>query len=180
MNNLAKCTVFALLPAVCFGGDVKAFSPKDVDYTRYKTYRWLPSKGLTKSGIVEGDDVVAPMIAKSVKAQLAKKGLTEVDNGADLSVVTWGLSESVPQIEALVFIPYTGVDLGTYWGTNPITTIGRYNRQGSLIVNLIDERTNKSVWAGMATRALGKAAQLDRDIGKAASDLFKKYPVKNK
>jgi len=180
MNTLAKWTVFALLPAVCFGGDVKAFSPKDVDYTRYKTYQWQPPKGLTKKGIVEGDDVVSPMIAKSVKAQLAKKGLIEVDKGADLSVVTLALSESVPQIEALIFTPYTGSDLGTYWGTEPIATIGRYNRQGSLVVNLIDERTNKSVWTGMATRALGKPSQLDRDIDKAAKDLFKKYPAKNK
>jgi hypothetical protein len=172
MNRIVLCTLFALLPALTLAGDVKTAVAQGVDFSRYKTYHLLPTKFLTKSGVVDGDDRVQPMIAKSVNEQLAKKGFSQVSQGGDVEVVTWALSESVPQLEAVLFAPYGTID----WGTAPISTVGRYNRQGTLAVNLIDVKTNKSIWAGMVTRALGRPSQLDRDIDKGASDLFKKFP----
>jgi hypothetical protein len=172
--KLKVIVVSLALSFSCLAADVKTAAAKDVDYSRYKTYVFLPSKLLTKSGVVDGDDRISPMIAKSVKGQLAKKGFTEVSANGDFEVVTWALSESVPQLEAVLFAPYGPVD----WGTAPISTVGRYNREGTLAVNLIDSKTNKSIWAGMVTRALGKPSNVDRDIDKGASDLFKKFPTK--
>ena len=167
----AACAL-VLLPALSLGADVKTAVAKDVDFSRYKTYLFLPSKLLTKQGVVDGDDRLSPLIAKSVKEQLTKKGFTEVKENADFEVVTWALSESIPQLEAVLFAPYGYVD----WGTAPISTIGRYNRQGTLAVNLVDVKTNKSIWAGMVTRALNKPSKVGSDIDKGASDLFKKFP----
>ena len=82
---LIPCAILRLLPVLCLGSAVKAFGAKDADYSYYKTFHWLPSKMLTKAGVVEDDPTVAPRIAKSVKSQLAKKGLTEVAQGADLT-----------------------------------------------------------------------------------------------
>jgi hypothetical protein len=171
MNRAVWWVPFALLPALC-GSDVKIAVAPGVDLWHYKTYHLLPTKFLTKSGVVDGDERVQPMIDKSVKAQLAKQGFTEVSEGGDFEVVTWALSESIPQLEAVLFAPYGTID----WGTAPISTVGRYNRHGTLAVNLIDPKTNKSIWAGMVTRALGKPSHLNRDVDKAASDLFKKFP----
>ena len=107
---------------------------------------------------MDGDERLQPLVSKSVKEQLAKKGYSEVPSGGDLEIVTWVLSEPIPQLEAVLFAPYGGVQ----WGTDAITTMGRYNRHGTLAVNLIDMKTNKSVWAGMVTRALGKPSKLRR------------------
>ena len=172
MNRAGFCLSRALLHGLALAADVKTAVAQGVDLSQYKTYVFLPSKFLTKAGVVEGDDRVQPMIAKSVKEQLAKKGFTEVSSGGDFEVVTWALSESIPQLEAVLFAPYGTID----WGTAPISTVGRYNRHGTLAVNLIDLKTNKSIWAGMVTRALDKPSRLDRDVDKAASDLFKKFP----
>jgi hypothetical protein len=127
---------------------------------------------MTKSGIVENDPRTAPPIVKSVKDQLLKKGLTETDEGADLDVATFAVAEPVPQIEALIFAS-PGADWSTF-----TSTIGRSNWKGSLMVNLIDNKTNKSIWAGIVSKALGKPDRVDKDIDKAATDLFKKYPLK--
>jgi hypothetical protein len=172
MNRILLCVFFASLPALCFGGDVKTAVAQGVDFSRYKTYVFLPSKFLTKRGVEEGDERLGPLIAKSVKEQLAKKGFTEVSENPDFEVVTWALSESIPQLEAVLFAPYGTID----WGTAPISTVGRYNRHGTLAVNLIDVKTNKSIWAGMVTRALNKPSRVSSDIDKGASDLFKKFP----
>jgi Domain of unknown function (DUF4136) len=177
MSSFSLLISLSLVSTYCLAGDVKAFASKDADFSRYKTYQWLPPKVLTKAGIVENEPTVSPLIEKAVKQELAKIGLTEVSQEADLQVATAALTESVPQLEA-VFFGSLDPELGTLSGANPVATLGRYNKQGSLAVNLIDTRTNKSAWAGIATRTLGKPSQNGKNIDKAVSDMFKKYPSK--
>jgi hypothetical protein len=158
-------------------GEVKSFPSNNVDFTQYKTYQWLPPRVLTKSGIVENEPTVSPIIEAAFKQELAKIGLTEVSQGADVQIATGALTESVPQLEAVFFGP---IDFGpgTTWGGTPTATMGRYNKQGSLILNMIDVRTNKSAWVAIATKALGKPSQNEKAIHKATSEIFKKYPKK--
>jgi len=92
-----------------------------------------------------------------------------------MEVASAATAVSIPQIEALL---YSWVADGTSnIGTAPLATLGRYNKEGTLYVNLIDPRTNRSVWLGISTRALGKPANLEGDINKAAQAMFKKYPA---
>ena len=158
------------LPALVMAGDVQAFSVKGVDLSVYKTYKLLPVRVLTGNGVIENEPGVSPFIIAALKKQLAQKGLSESET-ADLEVSAGGLAVSIPQIEGFLFSP-----LDTVTWDSQITTIGRYNKEGTLIVNLIDARTNKSVWLGVAKRALGRPSKLNKDIDKAAEAMFKKYP----
>ena len=60
--------------------------------------------------------------------------------------------------------------------------MGRYNRQGSLYLNLIDSKTKKSAWAGMKTNDLKRGTltpeEIQSELDKAANAIFKQYPVK--
>ena len=174
MNPTFKAflTFFGLLPMLAIAGEVQAFPAKGVDFSAYKTFKMLPTRVLTAYGVRENDPDVSPFIDAALRKELSQKGLTEVSEGADLEVAAGGLAVSNPQVEALVFNPLNSAD----WGTSPIATIGRYNKEGTLIVNLIDPRTKKSVWIGAAKRALGKPSNLKKDVDKAADALFKKYP----
>lgn len=162
----------AVICALTITGDVKTYPSKNIDYSQIKTYQWLPVKILTNKGVVENEPTISPLVQKAVNEQLVKKGLAEAPHGADIEVVTWITTASIPQLEALIFSPADG----TTWGTSPIATVGRYNREGTLVINLVDPRVNKSVWLGMATKALGKSSQNERAINKAAQELFKRYP----
>ena len=90
----------------------------------------------------------------------------------------------MPQIEAVIVAggPAQPGD-AIYFGA-PIATIGRYNRQGSLYITLIDRLTKKAIWLGMATDSLPngtlKPEQIRAKLDKAAANIFKKYPVKKK
>jgi hypothetical protein len=69
---------------------------------------------------------------------------------------------------------YVQSDFGTGY-----TAIGRYNKEGTLVVNLIDPKTKKSAWAGLARETLKNEAGSGRDkIDKAATRIFEKYPIK--
>ena len=165
-----------LLPAAerCFAAEkVKVYVGPGADFSRYKTYEWLPPKILTKTGVVEGDPEYAPLIKASVNRQLELKGLREVPSGGDLQVSALALAESIPQLEAVIFPGNVAMDYAT-----PVATVGRYNREGTLVVNLIDTRTKKSAWAGLAKETLKNKPGAGKDkIDKAAVRIFKKYPV---
>jgi hypothetical protein len=40
--------------------------------------------------------------------------------------------------------------------TAPVATVGRYNREGTLTINLIDAKTQKSAWCGMAKESVDR------------------------
>jgi Domain of unknown function (DUF4136) len=162
-----------LLAAPCFAGKVQTWVGKDADFSRYKTYEWLPVRVLTKTGVVEDDKTAAPLIREAVNRQLAAKGLREVATGGDLQVSAGALSESIPQVEA-VFLPpgMAGMDYAT-----PIATMGRYNKEGTLVVNLLIAGTTKFAWLGIAKESIdNKPGAGLKKIDKAATNMFKKYP----
>ena len=166
-------TLVGVLPLAAIAADVQIFPMKGVDLAAYRTYKLLPTRVLSGSGVLENDPEVSPFINAALRKELDQKGLAEVAEGADLEVSAGGLAVSIPQVEALVFNPANDAT----WGTSPIAIIGRYNKEGTLIVNLIDPRAKKSVWLGVAKRALGKPSNLKKDVDKAAQALFKKYPA---
>src|SRR5689334_2655872 len=131
-----------------FARKVKAVTAPDADFTRYKTYQWLPPKVLANTGIVEDDPIIASAVKAAVDRELTARGLHEVAEGGDLLVSALALRTASPQLEAVIIPIGAGMTMDY---TSPIATMGRYNREGTLAVNLIDSRTKKFAWAGLVT-----------------------------
>jgi hypothetical protein len=162
----------ALHGGLCYGAKVRVQVPPGTDLSAYKTYQWLPPRVLDTTGVVEDHPVLAPLIKDAVNRQLNLRGLKEVTDGGDLQVSTGVLTGSVPQVEAVLF---SGPAM---MYATPIATMGRYNREGTLVVNLIDSKTKKSAWIGMITESLSRTpGSGQKKIGPAAEKLFRKYPV---
>jgi hypothetical protein len=173
--GLAVLVLALFVPEGVYAGKVRTQVAPGADMSRYKTYQWLPTRVLQNTGLVENDPVLTPLIKEAVDRELTQKGMTEVAEGGDLQVAAGLTTHAVPQVEAVLFAGPQDLDFAT-----PIATMGRYNRKGSLIVNLIDAKTKKSAWAGVAeenltdTKGAGK-----KKISKAAANMFKKYPSSN-
>jgi hypothetical protein len=176
-RRLAAVWLLAIGPmtGVAFAGKVRAEVIRGAEFDRYKTYQWLPTKVLTSTGVVENHPVIGPAMKEAINAQLVAKGLREVAEGGDLEVSALALRESIPQLEAVVF---GGPNM--MYGT-PVATMGRYNQEGTLVVNLIDTRRKKSAWVGMVKQTIdsGEGTGLKKLPG-AAEKLFKKYPAPKK
>ena len=168
---LVVLATLSLVPE-CFAGKVQVWMDNKTDLTHYKTYQWLPPKLLGKTGMVENDPEFAPLIKDAINGELSRKGLKEVPEGGDLQVSALALAQSIPQLEGFIF---TGATPDFF--TAPVATVGRYNREGTLVVNLIDTKTQKSAWCGMAKESIdNKPGAGKKKIGPAAAKLFKKYP----
>jgi hypothetical protein len=178
LNLGLTLVVSAGLMQPVFAGKVKAFAGENVDFSRYKTYHWLPPRVLTKVGVDENHPA-SPVLKELVGRQLSQRGLTELADGSDLDIQAYLLTESTPQLEAV----FLAGEFGMIYGT-PIATMGRYNRQGTLCINLIDRRTKKSAWLAMTTDSVPTGTMTSEEIlsklDKATRNIFKKYPVKKK
>lgn len=171
-----------LIASVLAGGSgalaeekVKAITTPGVDMASYRTYEWLPPRVLTKSGVVENHPA-NPLIRAAVDRQLTARGLTEAKTAGDLQVAATALTESIPQVEAVLMAEGNNMMYGT-----PIATMGRYNKEGTLVVNLIDAKTKKTAWIGLARESLPNKAQQEPDeiqkkLDSAAKKMFQKYP----
>jgi len=160
------------LPTLAVADDVRVFPVRGIDLSQFKTFKMLPTRVLTGTGVIENDPDVSPFINAAIRKELTQKGLKEVSENADMEVAPGALSVSIPQVETLVF----NVSMDADWGTSPLMVIGRYNKEGTMVVNLIDPRVKKSIWLGIVKRATGRPQSRERDVNKATANLFKKYP----
>lgn len=173
--------LYALLAGIllfcsgAFAGEVKVFPAKGVDITKYETYHWAPIRILTKQGVKENDDVVAPLIRNAVNQALQSKGYKEVPNGGQLEVRCMGLSDASNQLEG--FLVGWGWEYGWGWAPTTSTTVSRVNRKGTLALGLVDLQTKKAAWSGFASEALNEGS-VDKTVNKAAANLFKKLPAR--
>ncbi len=163
----------ALLLPSAFARKVKTIAGPQENFVSYKTYRWLSVRSLSKTGIVEDDPEIAPVIRSAVNRELARVGLTEATGEVDLEISTFASVTWIPQLEGSIG--------GGIWFQfpEPIAMMGRYNKQGAIAVNLIDTKTKKSAWAGIASDHIDdrKGSGLGKIPG-AVSALFRKYPAR--
>jgi Domain of unknown function (DUF4136) len=183
-----KVLAFALLALVLltFGAvdvlaqDVRYDFDKDQDFSKYKTYKWVPIKGADQP-----DELTANQITSAIDSVLATKGLTKTDSDtADLFI---GYQTAIGTEKQ-----YTSFDTG--WGYGPgwgagwygagmatTTTYGSTSTVyvGQLDLSMYDSRQKKLVWRGVASKTLDPKAKPDKkqkNINKAAEKLLKNYP----
>jgi hypothetical protein len=182
MKKLAFITVAFLLwgASAAVAQDVRYDFDKDKDFSRYKTYKWVPIKGADQP-----DELTARSIMSAIDAELATKGLTKTEGDtADLYV---GFQTAIGQEKE--FTSYnTGWGYGGGWGggwygggMSSTTTYGSTSTVyvGQLDVSMYDPAQKQLVWRGVASKTLdpkAKPEKKQKNITKAVAKLLKNYP----
>jgi hypothetical protein len=162
--------------------DVRYDYDKDQDFSKYKTYKWVPIKGADQP-----DDLTAKQLTGAIDEVLAKKGLTKTDSDtADLYI---GYQTAIGTEKQ--YTSYnTGWGYGPGWGggwygynggMSTTTTYGSTSTVyvGQLDLSMYDPTQKELVWRGAATKTLDPKAKPDKkqkNINKAAEKLLKNYP----
>jgi hypothetical protein len=182
MKKLAFITVAFLLwgASAAVAQDVRYDFDKDKDFSRYKTYKWVPIKGADQP-----DELTARSIMSAIDAELATKGLTKTEGDtADLYV---GFQTAIGQEKE--FTSYnTGWGYGGGWGggwygggMSSTTTYGSTSTVyvGQLDVSMYDPAQKQLVWRGVASKTLdpkAKPEKKQKNITKAVAKLLKNFP----
>jgi hypothetical protein len=141
-------------------------------FANYRTYAWTPGTELT-------DELNHARVVRAIDAALVAKGLARVEPSANPDVLvayhTTFYTESVVTGSTHGLGPFS---LGGDWfGSARVQPV----LVGTLVVDIIDARTNSIVWRSLASsdiRPTDKPESRDKKITKATERMFKNYPPK--
>src|ERR1700756_2100648 len=181
MKTVLLLSALGLLLTVrsAFGQDVRYNFDRNTDFSKFKTYKWVPIKDAAKVS-----DLVDKQIKDAIDAELATKGLSKVEgDNANLYV---GYQPAVG--EEKQFNSYsTGGGYGPGWGggwyggMGSTTTTGSTSTiyKGQLAVDMYDSSGHDLVWRGLASKTIdpkAKPEKQQKNLAKAVKKLLKNYP----
>lgn len=187
-SRILHLGLFALLLViVSCGPSLKVSNDYDhaADFSNYKTYSMYDVKA--KEGQI--NPLNADRILNAIKAEMAAKGFTEVQSNPDVMVNAMTFVKNKQSVTASsnyygyggMYRPYGyyGGGIGMASGT---TTYNTYDyKDGSLFIDVVDTKTQKLVWQGVANAEFEKApkdpqAFLTNAVKKVMAD----FPPKSK
>jgi len=154
--------LLALSCATVAAAGVKTDFDAAVDFSKYRTYAWKPGAPALVPEIEQ-------RIIDSVNEQLTARGLTRVEDEADLHVSTYAIREDISDLS--VSAEYLG---GGFVLIKPDT---RLNKSGTLLVRLVDAGSEKPVWHGWATKTFGEnPSRVQQKVDKFIRKMFRDFP----
>jgi Domain of unknown function (DUF4136) len=161
-----------MMMMVCLAGQAALAQKVNVDWKRgddfskYKTYAWGTSPHPIQ------DPLWNQRIVGFVDDQMAQKGLTKVDPGANpdlLVVYNAGVKQNVS---------LEGYRMGWYNAMGSIQQV--VENEGTLVVDLADPQQKMVIWRGMASETLSdKSSKNIEKVQKMVRKMFEKYPPKS-
>lgn len=181
---LAVIASSALALGSAWAQDVRYNFDKSTDFSKFKTYKWVPIKDAAVA-----NELVDKNIKAAVDAQLAAKGLTKTD--ADTADLYVGYQGAVGQEKELTSYNTgwggagPGWWRGGYYGGGSSMTTGQTSTIyiGQIAVDMYDAANKALVWRGIVSKQLDTKAKPDKqekNLNKAMAKLFKNYPPKIK
>jgi Domain of unknown function (DUF4136) len=160
--------------AVCaYGQDVHYNYDRGANFGSYKTYQWVDLPGRVPDELIDQD------IKRSIDEQLAQKGLSKVEKGADVYIGY----QTVIDLEKGINLSAWGTRGGPagWGGLNSGTVTGQTSTipVGVLLVDLYDPARKQLIWRGDATDSIDLQKDPDKNykkLQKAMKKLFKNYP----
>lgn len=175
--------VLLVFAAAAVAQDVRYNFAQDVDFSKFKTYKWVEVKGADQANAITQKQIVA-----AIDTELAKKGLQKTDSdNADLYIDTQTAVGTEKQFTSF----NTGWGYGPGWGggwygyggstmtTGSTSTI----YVGQLGLDMYDSAKKDLVWRGVASKTIdpkAKPEKQQKNITKAVQKLLKNYPPKKK
>ena len=179
--SLLSVATILLLASAAIGQDVRYNFDKSADFSKFKTYKWVPLKDAAKP-----NDLIDKQIIAAVDAELAAKGLSKVDaDNADLYI---GYQAGIGQEKQ--FTSYNsdwgyggGWGRGGWYGGGGgmSTTTGQTSTiyVGQLALDMYDSTNRDLAWRGVASKTLdpkAKPEKQEKNLKKAVAKLLKNYP----
>jgi hypothetical protein len=180
LGVVGMLVLFSLAAVSAAAQDIKYNFLPGTDFAKYRTYRWarVPNAQYPSQ-------LVDNQIMQAIDAQLGLKGLQK-SSGEDADLlITYQASVSQEQR----WNTFSSGDTmwgygrwggwGGYGGMSTSTTTTETINIGTLHVDIYDIAAKNQVWKGAATKTLGSGkdpAKVQKNLNKAMTKLFKKYP----
>jgi hypothetical protein len=175
-----------MLSTPAFAQKVSVEYDHQVDFSKYKTYRWGKNKGELPDA---SDDA---HIKQKLDAMLQARDLNKVATRQSDVVVTYQATVKQHEREIDTYEDDDDIGFGTGWGMGwgwgwgdmdpvyPVTELTQI-QEGDLLVDILDPATKSIVFRGYARGAFhSDPVKEDQLMSKALEKMFKNFPPKEK
>jgi opacity protein-like surface antigen len=169
----------------------------NVDFAKYRTFDFADTEVKTQGdqNPLLNSPIAQDRIKQAIASELAKRGLRQVEANPDFLVTT---HTYVEKAERTVYDSYPGANYAYPYAVGyrgrflPINygswyTPGYYQtprteqyREGTLVLDFIDARTNNLVWRGSMADPVDDPARLGTEFSKSAKEILDKFPIGDK
>jgi hypothetical protein len=162
---------------------------RTADFKRYKTFGWGKAEVKVENPIYKSD-LINASIKSTIQKEFAKRGIKHNTKNPDFLVSYHTYTEKKEQVYGGAS-PYFGYPFYAYrfhpfmygwggWGMpfawNNGPSAYTYT-EGTLIIDIIDAKTNDLVWRGSVSGNVNSASNVQKQIRKGIKAIFKKYPI---
>ena len=172
-TQMTFLAAFMFMAACAYGQDVHYNYDRSANFAAYKTYQWVEIPG----GAVP-DQLIDQAIKRAADEQLAQKGLSRVDNSADLYIgyqFLLNLEKSISLSE----MGGPGFGWDPWGGSRNVRGQTSTIPVGILLMDLYDVERKQLVWRGDAVKTIDLKKDPDKNyknLQKVMAKLFKNYP----
>ena len=169
---------FLLILGAC-SSEIRVSTDFDPDYdlNKYSSFGWLKTANIElEQNPLYYNELNDKRIKSAVQEQLKRKGYMLLEAKPDL-IVHYHI---IVDDQSIVTTDPFGYFYSPYW-THLQTTIRQY-REGTLIVDIMDPKTNNLIWRGYAVSPIEEvytSSKIDSLVKIAVAKIFKKFPKKS-
>lgn len=170
----ALAAALALGMAACSTLELNTDYNPGADFSGYKTFSF-------KEGAKPANPVAARSVEYAVTIALEEKGLKSAESGGDLLIFGHFVRNEELRVESYGYGTYGWYGYG--WGGGVTTTTVRRIPVGTLVIDLVDTKTNELVWRGIVKDQISTELYPEQREKKAigiAKDLFAGFPPGSK
>jgi hypothetical protein len=140
------------------------------NFAQYKTFTIMPLEQF------QNNQITADRIKMAITQALQARGLQPTSEAADLQIQVFAKLSQETQITSTGGYGGWGY---RGWGAGMSTTTVQNLNVGTLVVDLVDPKTNKPVWRGIASDTIDPKStgeQKQEALNYAMDQMFAKYP----
>ena len=168
MKTLHFLFVSLLVLSITSCSSARSAAREGVDLSQYRSF-----------SLVDNDDAYLPQLSAVHKAEIEQAISKEIDQ---ISSKNLGVTGADVLVNYFVVVD-TKTDIQTYndyyyrrWRNLPINVMVNYYKEGTLIIDMIDAKTKKTIWNGSTTSTVtANSIELEKTINRAVASLFEQF-----
>ena len=153
------------------GSSMKVATDYDraANFAPLKTYSWRPGTPLP-------NPLMSERVIAAVDAQLKAKGLTRVESGGDVTVTYHASSEKNMDVQS-----FSSGGAYSCWGGCTTSTTVTPVHVGTLIVDVVDTKSDKMLWRGSVNDTISSnPSENEKKVNEGVKKMFANFPPKAK
>ena len=177
-------TAVTLLLTGCSSVNLQTDYALDKDFGHYQRYAWHPRESEPSAALdTFGGDIFDKRVRKIIAETLNERKLTEASTDtADFLINYTVITEE--RVSVNTYNSYGGYGPGWGhhrhgWGHNAVETSVYYYTQGTLIIDVVDAKTNKLTWRSTADGRVDQSAtpqKREENLRKTITRMLKDFP----